>query len=63
VGDGFARCCFASRASTCAPTYNYSIEASSNLFDWVSLVTNALPFTFTDTNRFDYQFCRGLYVP
>jgi hypothetical protein len=62
VGDGFARCCFASQASTCAPT-NYSIQASSNLFDWISLVTNASPFTFTDTNRFDYQFYRGRYLP
>jgi hypothetical protein len=48
---------------TGVPTYNYSIQASSNLFDWVSLVTNASPFTFTDTNRFDYQFYRGLYLP
>jgi hypothetical protein len=45
------------------PTYNYSIQASSDLFDWVSLVTNASPFTFTDTNRFDHQFYRGRYLP
>jgi hypothetical protein len=48
---------------TGVPTYIYSIQESSNLIDWVSLVTNASPFTFTDTNGFDYQFYRGLYLP
>ena len=45
------------------PTFNYSVEASSNLVDWVLLGTNASPFTITDTNRFDYQFYRGHYLP
>jgi hypothetical protein len=30
------------------PGTNYVIEASTNLFNWVSLVTNASPFQFTD---------------
>ena len=29
---------------------NYVIEASTNLFNWVPLVTNASPFQFADTN-------------
>jgi hypothetical protein len=43
------------------PDYNYVIEASTNLFNWVSLVTNASPFQFTDTNRagFRQRYCRG----
>jgi len=43
------------------PETNYVIEASTNLFDWVSLVTNAAPFEFTDTNRaaFRHRFYRG----
>ncbi|HSY20438.1 MAG TPA: immunoglobulin domain-containing protein, partial [Candidatus Acidoferrales bacterium] len=45
------------------PTFNYSVEASSNLVDWVILGTNASPFTVIDTNRFDYQFYRGHYLP
>jgi len=48
---------------TGVPTYNYSIDASSNLTDWVMMVTNASPFTFTVTNRFDHQFYRGHYLP
>jgi uncharacterized repeat protein (TIGR01451 family) len=43
------------------PGTNYVIEASTNLFNWISLVTNASPFQFTDTNRagFRYRFYRG----
>ena len=43
------------------PDYNYVIEASTNLFNWVSLVTNASPFQFTDTNRagFRQRYYRG----
>lgn len=43
------------------PGTNYVIEASTNLFNWVPLVTNSSPFQFTDTNRtgFCYRFYRG----
>jgi hypothetical protein len=43
------------------PGTNYVIEASTNLFNWVSLVTNASPFQFMDTNRagFPWRFYRG----
>jgi len=37
------------------PDYNYVIEASANLFNWVSLVTNTSPFQFTDTNRAGFR--------
>ena len=36
--------------------YNYVIEASANLFNWVSLVTNTSPFQFTDTNFDTFLF-------
>jgi uncharacterized repeat protein (TIGR01451 family) len=43
------------------PGYDYVIEASTNLSDWVPLATNASPFQFTDTNRaaFRHRFYRG----
>ena len=43
------------------PGYNYVIEASTNLYNWVPLVTNASPFQFADTNQagFRYRFYRG----
>ena len=45
------------------PTYNYTIQGSSNLVDWVALVTNVSPYTFVDTNRMDNRFYRGQYKP
>ena len=43
------------------PGANYVIDASTNLSNWVLLVTNASPFQFTDTNQagFRYRFYRG----
>jgi len=32
------------------PGFNYAVEGSSNLIDWVSLITNTSPFNFADTN-------------
>ena len=32
------------------PGFNYAVECSSNLIDWVSLITNTSPFDFSDTN-------------
>jgi hypothetical protein len=29
-------------------TTTFVVQASTNLFDWVSLLTNVAPFTFTD---------------
>jgi hypothetical protein len=47
------------------PGYNYAVQASTNLIDWVSLLTNTSPFTFTDTNTasFQQQFYRSIYTP
>ncbi len=40
---------------------NYVVQASADLIDWVSLETNAAPFTFTDTNAggFNQRFYRA----
>jgi hypothetical protein len=47
------------------PGFNYAVQESTNLIDWVSLITNTSPFCFTDTNasNFPQQFYRTLYVP
>jgi len=47
------------------PGYNYAVQASTNLVDWVPLVTNSSPFGFTDTNtgKFPQRFYRAVSVP
>jgi hypothetical protein len=44
---------------------NYSVQASSNLIDWVPLTTNVSPFTFIDTNSttFPQRFYRSVFLP
>jgi DNA/RNA endonuclease G (NUC1) len=41
---------------------NYVVQASTNLSstNWISLITNAAPFVFTETNAFHYRFYRAL---
>jgi hypothetical protein len=43
---------------------NYSIQASTNLIDWVPLGTNVSPFTFLDTNAplFPQRFYRSVFM-
>jgi hypothetical protein len=43
---------------------NYSVQASSNLIDWVPLTTNVSPFTFIDTNStaFPQRFYRSVFM-
>ncbi len=48
---------------TGVPTYNYAIQASTNLLNWTPIQTNVSPFTFIDTNRFNTRFYRGIYLP
>jgi hypothetical protein len=50
---------------TGTPETNYVVQASSNLADWVSIQTNASPFTFVDTNagQFNQRFYRAIYLP
>jgi len=49
---------------TGVPAYHYSVQASTNLIDWVSLITNSSPFNFTDTNlNFPQRFYRSVYLP
>jgi hypothetical protein len=45
------------------PTFNYELQASTNMTDWVPVETNASPFDFTDTNSLPRRFYRGLYLP
>jgi len=47
------------------PGFNYAVQESTNLIDWVSLITNTSPFIFTDANATNssQQFYRTLYVP
>jgi hypothetical protein len=45
--------------------FNYAVQASTNLIDWVPLLTNTPPFTFMDTNAagFQQRFYRSVYLP
>ena len=45
--------------------FNYAVQASTNMIDWVPLCTNTPPFTFTDTNAagFQQRFYRSVYLP
>jgi len=45
--------------------FNYTVQASTNLVDWISLMTNVSPFNFTDWNATNYQrrFYRSVYFP
>jgi hypothetical protein len=47
------------------PGFNYAVQESTNLIDWVSLITNTSPFIFVDANatNFPQQFYRILYMP
>ncbi len=44
--------------------YTYAVQASTNLTNWVSLLTNTAPFTYTDTNagKFMGRFYRTVNV-
>jgi hypothetical protein len=44
---------------------NYVVQASADLVNWVSMQTNASPFTFTDTNadQFSQRFYRANEAP
>lgn len=47
------------------PGFNYSVLASTNLQDWVPLVTNTSPFEFLDTDAavLPCRFFRSVYSP
>jgi len=46
------------------PGFNYTVEASSNLMDWVPLLTTNSPFIFVDTNAdLPQRFYRSVYAP
>jgi len=45
--------------------FNYAIQTSSNLTDWVSVTTNTSPFNFTNSNPVadSQRFYRSVYIP
>jgi len=45
--------------------YQYVVQSSTNLVDWISVQTNAAPFTFTYTSAVKVPQCfyRTLYLP
>ena len=45
--------------------YNYIVQVSTNLVNWVSATTNTAPFTFVDTNacQFKQRYYRSFYQP
>jgi hypothetical protein len=47
------------------PGYNYVVQASTDLVNWVPVHTNTAPFTFVDTNagQFGQRFYRSVYAP
>ena len=47
------------------PGYNYVVQASTNLVNWLSLQTNPAPFLFVDTGSGNYpcRFYRTVFVP
>ena len=47
------------------PGFKYAVQATTNLIDWLPLVTNTSPFSFTDTNLsgIPQQFYRTVHVP
>ncbi|MGZ4975294.1 MAG: alkaline phosphatase family protein, partial [Limisphaerales bacterium] len=42
---------------------NYIVQASSNLLDWVPVLTNPSPFVVVDTNALPWSFYRGIAKP
>jgi hypothetical protein len=45
------------------PTYNYQIQASTDLKNWTNINVNVSPFSLVDTNQFKLRFYRGVYLP
>lgn len=47
------------------PGYQYIVQSSTNLANWVSVATNTAPFTFTAPNAGQLQQCfyRTCYIP
>ena len=47
------------------PGYQYVVQASTNIVNWVPVQTNTAPFTFVDTNasKFGQRFYRSVYAP
>jgi hypothetical protein len=48
-----------------AAGYKYTVQASTDLVNWITLQTNIAPFVFVDTNagEFNQRFYRSVYIP
>jgi hypothetical protein len=48
-----------------ATGHKYTVQASTDLVNWVTLQTNTAPFAFVDTNaaQFNRRFYRSIYMP
>ena len=42
----------------------YAVQASTDMVNWISLLTNTAPFTFVDSNasKFNQRFYRAVYL-
>ena len=47
------------------PGFNYAVQASADLISWTTLLTNASPFIFVDTNAvtLPQRFYRSVFLP
>jgi hypothetical protein len=45
------------------PGHPYAIQASTNLVNWVNLVTNTAPYSFVDSTGLPYRFYRAFLLP
>ena len=45
--------------------YQYVVQASTDLMNWINLQTNIAPFNFVDSNagQFSHRFYRTVYIP
>jgi hypothetical protein len=51
-------------ALTGVPGWDYAIQGSTNLLDWIPIITNEAPYTLIDTNATTSdKYYRGVYMP
>ncbi|HEX3627378.1 MAG TPA: hypothetical protein VH280_18385 [Verrucomicrobiae bacterium] len=41
----------------------YILQASTNLTDWVPILTNGAPFVYTETNGIPQRYYRAVFMP
>jgi hypothetical protein len=47
------------------PGFGYAVQASTDMMNWVTLLTNASPFVFSETNAisFPQRYYRTVFLP